>query len=65
MGLFDWSFTNNDALIFPKLTCSFYQYGTMVVLPFATYIQYKSKVLGQGYGTNCGVILKDILDAHS
>jgi len=65
MGHFDWPFTNNDALIFPKFTCSFYQYGTMVVLPFATCIQFKNKVLGKGYGTNCGAILKNILDAHA
>jgi hypothetical protein len=37
----------------------------MAMFPLTSYIPLKPKLLGKGYGTNCDVLLKVVLDAHS
>ncbi len=58
---------NHDGFNIPQIRI-FYTNTNMVLSKYfflATYIQYKKFFLGKGYGTTCGAIVRNILDAHS
>ncbi len=52
-------------LIFLKKMLFFTKMELWEFFVLAIYLQYKSKLLGKGYGTNCNLLFKGIsLDAH-
>jgi hypothetical protein len=55
---------NHDTFNIPKIEAFSTNMGLWYCFPLATYIQYKNKPLSKGYGTNCDVIIKNILDEH-